>query len=199
MKKWIQKSFIITVALLTFGVITPAHDIWSGLQEKSGPKQSAGPATQTADYDDYYIGLAEPQLEEQLESIEDAFITSARALSYEKFGSKIGPVITNEFDEVIFPKIDETIRMTLSDANDVHKRRLAISERPAGNYSEKIFDVYDKDEKRDLIRFHVRTDKRPQDGYFFNFHYHIAEDGFTAHHTIGDIYWSKNTPPKWLS
>ena len=199
MKKWIQKSFIIAVALLTFGVITPAHDIWNGLQEKSGPKQSAGPSTQIADYDDYYIGLTKLQDEKQLESLEDVFVTSARALSYEKFGTKIGPVIANEFDEVIFPKIDEAIRMTLSESDDLHKRRLAISERPAGNYSEKIFDVYDKDEKRDLIRFHVRTDKRPQDGYFFNFHYHIAEDGFTTHHTIGDIYWSKNTPPKWLS
>ena len=27
----------------------------------------------------------------------------------------LGPVISNEFDEVIFPKIDEAIRMTLND------------------------------------------------------------------------------------
>lgn len=194
--RWLQKSLIIAVALLTFGVITPTHDIWSGLQDKSGSKQAEGPSAQS---DDYYIGLAEPELTDKLESIEEVFIASAKELSYEKFGTRIGPVITDEFDEVIFPKIDEAIRMTLNDANDLHKRRLAISERPAGNYSEKIFHVFDKDEKRDLIRFHVRTDKRPQDGYFFNFHYHIAEDDFTAHHTIGDIYWSKNTPPKWLS
>ena len=194
--RWLQKSLIIAVALLTFGVITPTHDIWSGLQDKGGSKQAEGQSSQS---DDYYIGLAEPELEDKLESIEDAFIVSAKELSYEKFGARIGPVISNEFDEVIFPKIDEAIRMTLNDTNDVHKRRLSISERPAGNYSEKIFHVFDKDEKRDLIRFHVRTDKRPQDGYFFNFHYHVAEDDFTTHHTIGEIYWSKNTPPKWLS
>ena len=63
-----------------------------------------------------------------------------------KFGTKIGPVITDEFDEVIFPKIDEAIRMTLKNSDDLHKRRLAISERPAGNYSEKIFHVYDIDQ-----------------------------------------------------
>ena len=116
-----------------------------------------------------------------------------------KFGTKIGPVIANEFDRCIFPKIEEAIQMTLASSGDVHKRRLAISEKPAGDYSEKIFNVYDLEDRKDLIRFHVRTEKRPQDGYFYNFHYHIADDEFIAHHSIGDIYWSKNTPPKWLS
>lgn len=193
--RWLQKSLIIAVALLTFGVITPAHDIWSSFQDKSDSKHAEGPLEQT----NYDIGFAEPQLEEQYQSVEDVFITSAKELSYQKFGTKIGPVITNEFDDLIFPKIDEAIRMTLKNSNDVTTPRLAISERPSGDYSEKIFHVYDKNNNQDLIRFHVRTDKRPQDGYFFNFHYHISEDEFTVHHTIGDIYWSKDTPPKWLS
>ncbi len=131
--------------------------------------------------------------------MEELLITSARDLSYQKFGTKIGPVIANEFDDIIFPKIDEAIRMTLKNSGDLTTPRLAISEKPAGNYSEKIFHVFDKDQQKDLIRFHVRTDKRPQDGYFFNFHYHVSEDDFIAHHTIGDIYWSRDTPPKWLS
>jgi len=193
--RWLQKSLIIAVALLTFGVITPAHDIWSSFQDKSDLKHAEGPLEQI----NYDIGFAEPQLEEQYQSVEDVFITSAKELSYQKFGTKIGPVITNEFDDVIFPKIDEAIRMTLKNANDVTTPRLAISEKPSGDYSEKIFHVYDKNNNKDLIRFHVRTDKRPQDGYFFNFHYHISEDEFTVHHSIGDIYWSKDTPPKWLS
>ena len=69
-------------------------------------------------------------------------------MAHEKFGTKIGPVITDEFDEVIFPKIDEAIRMTLNKSGDLHKRRLAISEKPAGNYAEKIFHVYDKDREK---------------------------------------------------
>lgn len=195
--RWLQKSLIIAVALLTFGVITPAHDIWSSFQDKSDLKHAEGPLEQI----NYDIGFAEPQLEEQeqYQSVEDVFITSAKELSYQKFGTKIGPVITNEFDDLIFPKIDEAIRMTLKNSDDVTTPRLAISESPSGDYSEKIFHVYDKNNNKDLIRFHVRTDKRPQDGYFFNFHYHISEDEFTVHHTIGDIYWSKDTPPKWLS
>jgi hypothetical protein len=192
MMKWLQKSLIIAVALLTFGVITPAHDIWSNFQEKSDSKHEEGPSNDS----DYRIALAEPPIE-IVESIEESFIDSAKTLAYEKFGTKIGPVISNEFDQVIFPKIDEAIRMTLN--TETENRRLSISEKPGGNYSEKIFHVYDKESQKDLIRFHVRTDKRPQDGYFFNFHYHVAEDGFNSHYTIGDIYWSKNTPPKWLS
>ena len=45
--------------------------------------------------------------------------------------------------DVIFPKIEEAIQMTLASSGDLHKRRLAISEKPAGDYSEKIFNVYD--------------------------------------------------------
>ena len=192
--KWLQRSLIIAVALLTFGVITPAHDIWSSFQEKSDSKHEEG----SSNHSDYAIGLADPPIE-VVESIEDIFIDSAKSLAYEKFGRKIGPVISDEFEQLIFPKIDEAIRMTVNMSTENEHRRLSISERPGGNYSEKIFHVYDKESHKDLIRFHVRTDKRPQDGYFFNFHYHVAEDGFNSHYTIGDIYWSKDTPPKWLS
>lgn len=195
MKKWLQKSLIASVALLTFGVINPGHEIWTLLQDKDDAKQmDASQFEQT-----YEIDFTETSPIDIVESIEDNLISSARDLSFMKFGSRIGPVISDEFNEVIFPKIDEAIRMTLRESDDLHKRRISISEKPAGDYSEKVFHIYDMDLKKDIIRFHVRTEKRPQDGFFFNFHYHISDDDFVAHHTIGDIYWSKNTPPKWLS
>lgn len=81
--KWLQKSLIISVALLTFGVITPAHDIWSNFQEKSDSKHEEGSSNDS----DYQIGLAEPI--EVVESIEDYFIDSAKTLAYEKFGTKL--------------------------------------------------------------------------------------------------------------
>jgi hypothetical protein len=199
MKKWLQKTLIVAVALLTFGAISPSHEIWTNLQDKDVSKHSIG----SSQNDNYSIGLADPLVEDSpkdnSDSIEELFITSAKKLSYMKFGTKVGPVIADEFDTVIFPKIEDAIQMTLATPGNLHKRRLAISEKPAGDYSEKIFNVYDLDSRNDLIRFHVRTEKRPQDGYFYNFHYHIADDGFIAHHSIGDIYWAKNTPPKWLS
>ena len=198
MKKWLQKTLIVAVALLTFGAISPNHEIWTNLQDKDVSKHSASPSRS----DNYPIELADAfyddSLEDNSDSIEDLFITSAKKLSYMKFGTKVGPVIADEFDSIIFPKIEEAIQMTLASSGDVHKRRLAISEKPA-DYSEKIFNVYDLEDRKDLIRFHVRTEKRPKDGYYYNFHYHIAADEFTAHHSIGDIYWAKDTPPKWLS
>lgn len=199
MKRWLQKTLIVAVALLTFGAISPNHEIWTSLQDKDISKHAVDPSRS----DDYSIGLADSLADESSkdnsESIEELFIMSAKKLSYMKFGTKVGPVIADEFDNVIFPKIEEAIQMTLASSGDLDKRRLAISEKPAGDYSEKIFNVYDLQDRKDLIRFHVRTEKRPQDGYFYNFHYHTANDGFIAHHSIGDIYWAKDTPPKWLS
>jgi YpjP-like protein len=199
MKKWLQRTLIVAVALLTFGAISPNHEIWTNLQDKNVSKHAVGPSQDN----DYSIGLedsfVDDSLEDNSDSIEELFITSAKKQSYMKFGTKVGPVIADEFDNIIFPKIEEAIQVTLASSGDVHKRQLAISEKPAGDYSEKIFNVYDLVDRKDLIRFHVRTEKRPKDGYYYNFHYHIAADEFTAHHSIGDIYWAKDTPPKWLS
>lgn len=199
MKKWLQKTLIVAVAFLTLGAISPNHQFWTSLQDKEQEKQAEQPPKNT----DFSIGLADrfvyERLEEPATSAEESLIASAKELSYMKFGTKIGPVIADEFDEIIFPKIEEAIQMTYESAGDLHKRRLAITEKPAGDYAEKIFNVYDLENGQDVIRFHVRTEKRPLDGYFYNFHYHIADDEFATHHSIGDIYWSKNTPPKWLS
>ncbi len=194
--KWFQKLLIGLVAFLTLGIITPTHDIWSSLQEKEGSKE-VGPSIES---DEQLIEFAEETIETEDEfPLEDVFIVKARELSYEKFGSKIAPVISSEFEENVFPKIDEAIRETLNSSSDVHKHQLAMSQKPAGDYSEKIFNLYDEMDKKDLIRFHVRTDKRPQEGYYFNFHYHKADDNYMKHYSLGDIYWSKDTPPKWLS
>lgn len=194
---WLQKTVVITVALLTFGVITPAHDIWNAFQHKDDSKLSEG--SQAFTEIEVELLTASSYTERETIPLEEQFSLSAKELAYEKFGNKIGPIIQNEFDEVIFPKIDEVIRMTLDETDDELQKHLAISERPTGNYSEKIFHVFNSCNGEDLIRFHVRTDRRPLDGYFFNFHYHVAEDDFTQHYVLGDIYWSKNTPPKWLT
>ncbi|MEH7388569.1 YpjP family protein, partial [Bacillus sp. JJ1521] len=77
--------------------------------------------------------------------------------------------------------------------------QLEISEQPSGGNGEKIFHIFDNTSGKDIVRFHVRKDHPPQDGYWFNFHYHTHHDGFQTHHALGDIYWNKNTPPKWLS
>lgn len=195
LKSALQKLLIIAVAFLTFGAITPSHEIWNQLQGREEAGQDNYPQLDT----DYAVELeSNSYYADEPQWLNDHLLIHARERSFEKFGSKIGPVIEQQFDDMILPEMEKVIHQTLLTKEGAPKR-LAITEKPSGHYHEKIFHVYDRDQEQDLIRFHVRTEKRPQDGYFYHFHYHLAEDQFTAHYAIGDIFWSKNTPPKWLS
>ncbi|MCM3743161.1 YpjP family protein [Sporosarcina luteola] len=200
MKKYSQKLIIALVAVLTLGVIPPTHEIWTNLQPKDDARQTGIP---TSAKHDLQLGLEDSIFERDsfghTLSIEEALLQPAKELAYLKFGSRIGPVIQKEFDSNIYPKIEEVIQQTVASTGGLENSMLSITETPSGDYAEKIFHVSDTVSDKDLIRFHVRTEKRPLDGYFYNFHYHTAEDNFTVHHSLGDIYWSKNTPPKWLS
>ncbi|WP_374966815.1 YpjP family protein [Lysinibacillus sp. RS5] len=202
MKKWFKKSIVIMVAFLTLGLITPTHEIWDAFDQNASNRSSidSPPGTSTA-------VAAEPNaaIEEKTEIHQEPvdygslLVDAAKEQSYIKFGTKIGPKISNEFDAIIFPKMEEAIAMTVASLDDASLASLSISEKPSGNYGEKIFNITSNETGKDLIRFHVRTEKRPQEGYYYNFHYHSAEDSFMAHNNLGDIYWEKNTPPKWLS
>lgn len=191
MKNWLKKSVIVTVALLTFGLISPNHLIWEQLLEHKNPEKSL-----LSDADN--VGFKSVSITDDYPDVKD-YIAAARAQSYIKFGERIGPVIKNEFDEVIFPRIQEAIDATIAKTGEEKAVNLAITEQPSGEYHEKIFHIYNNETRKDVIRFHVRTDKKPLDGYYFNFHYHLAEDNYTKHYALGEIFWSKNTPPKWLS
>ena len=129
----------------------------------------------------------------------DSFVMAAKAQAYMKFGTRVGPVIEDEFETNIFPKIEEAIAFTVDRLGAEMLQNLAISEKPSGDYSEKIFHIVDNTSRADVIRFHVRTENRPFEGYYYNFHYHTFEDNYVKHYDLGEIYWSKNTPPKWLS
>lgn len=197
MKKWLYKSLVVSVAFLTLGVITPKHEIWSTFEQQ----ETSAHSTPISNNDlSSALQLDDLVLDEQksTRSIED-IVATAKEQSYMKFGSRIGPVIESEFERVIFPQMERAIETTLARMDDEKLTALAISERPSGNYSEKIFHLTDSASNRDIIRFHVRTDNRPFEGFYYNFHYHTVEDNYVTHHNLGEIYWSKNTPPKWLS
>lgn len=195
-KNWWQKSLVIAVALATFGVISPNHAIWENfLDEKDQPKAAA--ANYISPYEAEWADPSEYWVTDEM--ILESMHQSAEEQAYVKFGTRIGPVIKPDFDAVIFPKILQAIDEHTAFLDSQHLRRLSVSENPSGNHSEKIFHIYNSENGEDLLRFHVRTEKKPLEGYSFNFHYHAAADNFETHHSVGDIYWSKNTPPKWLS
>ena len=198
MKKWLYKTLVVTVALCTFGMITPKHEIWANLVDDRHDKSILEGAPDTNHVSSAYQ-LDELIVEETEKPSIDEFVLAAKEQSYIKFGSRIGPVIENEFEDKIFPKIEEAIEATVTRLGDEKMHALAITEKPSGEYSEKIFHIVATDSKKDIIRFHVRTENRPFDGYYYNFHYHTYEDNYVQHYNLGEIYWSKNTPPKWLS
>ncbi len=198
MKKWVQKSIVIMVAFLTFGLITPTHEIWEAFDQNPSNRSSIGPSPGTSTAEATALPI-ETAIQEDPVDYSALLVDAAKEQSYIKFGTKIGPKISDEFDSIIFPKMEEAIVMTVTSLDDTSLASLTISEKPSGNYGEKIFNITNNESGMDLIRFHVRTEKRPQDGYYYNFHYHSAEDDFIAHNNLGDIYWEKNTPPKWLS
>ncbi|MEK4628866.1 MAG: YpjP family protein [Solibacillus sp.] len=197
MKKWLHKSIMVSVALLTFGLITPNHEIWANFDEDRNAKSILERPDQNHITEAYQ--LDEILIAESEQPTIESFVAAAKEQSYMKFGTRVGPVIEDEFETNIFPKIEEAIATTVNRIGDEQIRSLAITEKPSGEYAEKIFHIVNTESKKDVIRFHVRTENRPFDGYYYNFHFHTFEDNFAKHYNLGEIYWSKNTPPKWLS
>ena len=201
MKKWLQKGIMISVAFLTFGMIAPNHEIWHQLElddtKVLSHEPSANDIASAIQLDQIY--LEEERAAEDPQVVVQAFKSVAKEQAFIKFGTRIAPVIGDEFETRIFPKMEEAIDFTVARLDASAIRSLAITENPSGNYSEKIFHIKNADTKQDVIRFHVRTEKRLDEGYYYNFHYHTFEDNFATHYNLGEIYWSKNTPPKWLS
>jgi hypothetical protein len=126
-------------------------------------------------------------------------LKQAEFQSYQKFGTKIKPVIENEFREIILPNIEKALEEMAVQFPEEDLKNLTITEHPGTGHSEKIFNINNPGIGKDVLRFHVRRDNPPQAGYWFNFHYHTYHDDFQSHHELGSIYWAKNTPPKWMS
>jgi len=196
--KWLQRVIVGFVALVTLGVIPPTHDIWStlltDLDALKKEKQDEGRVVEQPEYS--------VQLQEEIPSKEESFqrlFTAAYEQSIIKFGQKVGPVIQPIFDKEIYPALERIMTEYYKDYSEEELADLVVTDRPAGKYSERIFHVYHTKTNEESFYFHVRTENRPKDGYYYNFHYHLASDQFQNHYDIADIFWSKNQPPKWMS
>ncbi|WP_428908438.1 YpjP family protein [Niallia sp. Krafla_26] len=196
MPKWLRKSLLVLVSVATFGLVTPQALLAENPNDDKQPKRDL--------YQSNSPPIEEPTiLDNEQISEHDRFIQEmikqAEENSYMKFGTRIRPVIEDEFKEVILPNIEKVIAEVAQSFPEDDLSQLVISEMPSGGISEKIFHIQNRITKQDVIRFHVRRDHPPQDAYVFNFHYHLANDHFQNHHDLGVIYWDKNTPPKWMT
>lgn len=196
MPKWIQKSIVVLVTVLTFGLVTPSQ-LLEIVDDKPPKRDAVQSKSQDSAVAQTQIEYDHPKNNEQ--QVINSLMRDAEIYSYEKFGNRIKPQIEDEFKEIILPNIQKAIEEVAYQFEGHQLQSLVISEAPTGGDSEKIFHIADREKDQDVIRFHVRKDHPPQAGYWFNFHYHTFLDDFQEHHELGSIYWDTNTPPKWMS
>ena len=139
----------------------------------------------------------------EAENKEDYFTSVITEKAKEQMMTKLGPKIAKQIEDdfiaIIIANMEEVIQMIVAEAGNEESIYFGITEQPTKGYGEKIFNIYDYRTKEDIARFDVRRDNRPLEGYWFNFHYHLSKDNFEKHYEIGEIYWDKNIPPKWMS
>ncbi|MFD2445763.1 YpjP family protein [Bacillus sp. CGMCC 1.16607] len=197
MPKWLRKTFVVMITILTFGMVTPTQAAWlEELGQDPAQKRDIIESEPPKGDDQNIEAITEALSREQFI---DEMLVQAENYAYQKFGNKIKPIIEDEFKEIILPEIEKVIEDVTLQFPEGKLQYLNISEFPTGGISERIFHIQNQLTGEDIIRFHVRRDNPPQEGYWFNFHYHTYIDGFQNHHTIGSIYWNKNMPPKWMS
>ncbi|MCA1011151.1 YpjP family protein [Halobacillus halophilus] len=199
MKLWGRKIFVILISVLTLGLYIPPTELAAESAEKEMTSEDSSEEKEIP------LSIEEPLIDEssiETENLDedpvDIIMAQAKEQTITKMGPKILDKIDAEMTEEILPKIEEVVEMLLTKA-DEQAPYYEITEQLTPGYGEKIFNLYNHRTNEEEARFHVRRDKRPGEGYWFNFHYHLSEDNFTKHHFIGEIYWEKNTPPKWMS
>ncbi|CDQ38067.1 MULTISPECIES: YpjP family protein [Virgibacillus] len=191
MKQWMRKIAVILITIMTLGMYVPA----SLTADPEEPKQrydsgsNVNEATSTTVLEQSTnVALTMEQLSHKI-----------KAQTELKMGPRITRRVGDEFTSVILPNIEAVMQTILLDENNQPIPYYTITEDPADGYGERIFNILDVKNQQYVAKFHVRRDHRPLEGHWFNFHYHIKDDNFEKHYDIGDIYWDKNTPPKWMA
>lgn len=203
MALWMKKSVVVLLSIMTLGLVSPNDFYW--FDEAKATKPDNDKALENAVFEENSIAAPSvyiesdhktEEIDERMRLLEN-LSEKAEQNSYIKFGDRIGPRIEDEFTSIILPKMEEAIAAYVNECPDAELPYIAITENPSSGLGEKIFNVYNSNTKENLILFHVRRENVPQEGHWFNFHYHTAADQFVAHHSLGSIYWDKNTPPHW--
>ncbi|GAB3798353.1 YpjP family protein [Virgibacillus kimchii] len=200
MKIWLRKLAVVMVAIMTFGLYVPP-----GLMAEAEAEDNKDELSHSGVSEETAVAEVEtPELEVQNSGQEEtSHLHSLSDQAKEQTLLKLGPRITGQLDEqfmdAILDNIENTLNGFLSEIPEERHVYLSITEVPADGLGERIFNIFDAETNEDIIRFHVRRDHRPWEGYWFNFHYHIYDDQFEGHYEIGEIFWDKNMPPKWMA
>ncbi|HEY4601694.1 MAG TPA: YpjP family protein [Cerasibacillus sp.] len=208
MKLWLRKIVVAFVAVMTLGLYIPpialtldADESKDAISEKSNIDEQQS-AVAVVEHEIRDERRSQPTLEDRptaRETYLEHLTEGAKEQAFMKFGPRMIDRVEDEFTTDILPVIEDVIEAVIDRADEDELAYYAITEEPAHGFGERIFNVYDVRNQSDLVRFHVRRENRPLEGYWFNFHYHLSDDQFETHHDIGEIYWDKNIPPKWMS
>ncbi|MDV2683541.1 YpjP family protein [Alkalihalophilus sp. As8PL] len=212
MMPWVKRGLVISSALLTLGLFVPPNEYVKDVQAQA-PSKSLGDSSEKpliykvneTSYELYHDVLplsTDHYIHRDSSSAEiftDFVMNYTYDLSLMKFGSTIAAKIEQPFAETILPKLKDVVIKTTMDLTKEEWEQVKLSKHPASGLGEKIVHIYNEESGEDLLRFHVRRDQPPKQGFMFNFHYHTYADEFEKHHDLGSIYWGKNSPPQWMS
>lgn len=207
MKQWFRKIAAILMTIMTLGIYIPPGFLTSDLDQDKDNLASKSNVDEASFKSVSESGIepdkqyGNPQIEKrQTQNVFTQVITEkARQQTIAKFGDKIADQVEDEFIAVILPHMETVLEMILAEAGEQESIYFGITEEPTSGYGEKIFNIYDYRTHKDIARFDVRRENRPLEGYWFSFHYHLDKDDFEKHYEIGDIFWNKNMPPKWMA
>lgn len=207
MKRWFKKIAAILITFITLGIYIPPVLLTTDLdqdKENLASKSNVDEALFTSVSDSLDVEEVEPD-----DPLEDEWLTEdyfkrvitekARQQTLTKFGTRIAKQVEDEFITSILPHIEIVLDMILAEVGKEESIYFGITENPTKGYGEKIFNIYDYRTNQDIARFDVRRENRPLEGYWFNFHYHLSKDNFEKHYDLGEIFWDKNIPPKWMA
>jgi|GEM_PF-172334 len=212
--KWLGKSFVAFVTLVTLGTVVPSINYH--IEQRSSSKENlngASVATQRSepvvgappvDYveeatekDWFDVAQNYDDVADLLPHFQAYALKEAKAQGFSKFGDNIAKQVGDTYTEDILPKFADAVADLGKGTDADTLKNIVISHNPAGGTGERILNLYDGRNGRELLKLHVRRDHPPLDGYWFNFHYHTYEDHHQVHHELGKVYWDKNTPPQW--
>ncbi|MCD5325064.1 MULTISPECIES: YpjP family protein [Pontibacillus] len=208
MKRWVRKTFTILTAIVTLGLYVPPTTLDADTTEKNKtftPKENIEENKASSIHSansDHFLDL--PDLSDDDHHLDpEQHLTNLGEVAKEQTMTKLGSRILGQIDPVfmddILVTIESEVKQLVEQADESNVLQYDISLDPAPGYGEKIFHVYNTLSNAELARFDVRRENRPGEGYWFNFHYHVSQDQFENHHAVADLYWDKNTPPKWMA
>lgn len=142
MKLWMRKTLVVLFTIVTFGLVSPPAALMA--DKPSGQPSSLEQNDYTAFYDEHDLyddDESEDRQDPELlfQSYKEQLLDSAEDQSFLKFGSKIAPVIEDDYRKEILPQIENVISDYLATLQDDEAYQdVVISSMPSAGKTEKF-------------------------------------------------------------